>query len=74
MKGRDDMARVLERVLESSSRQLDEANKSADELKSVMPVAKGAQERTALNIILDDQKKVAKALERLVSDLSEIIG
>lgn len=39
-----------------------------------MPVAKGAQERTALNIILDDQKKVAKALERLVSDLSEIIG
>lgn len=74
MKGRDDMARVLERVLESSSRQLDEANKSVDELKSVMPVAKGAQERTTLNIILDDQKKVAKALERLVSDLSEIIG
>lgn len=31
MKGRDDMARVLERVLESSSRQLDEANKSVDE-------------------------------------------
>jgi hypothetical protein len=34
--------------------------------------AKSPRERTAVNIILDDQKKAAKALERLVNDLSEI--
>lgn len=34
--------------------------------------AKAPRERTAVNIILDDQRKVLKALERLVNDLSEI--
>jgi hypothetical protein len=33
---------------------------------------KSPKERTAINVILDDQKKVVKALDRLVDDLAEI--
>ncbi|MEW6604561.1 MAG: hypothetical protein AB1351_07720 [Thermoproteota archaeon] len=63
---------VLNAVLESSSRQLEEAENNIEEIKSILHWAKGPRERTAINIILDDQKKVAKALVRLVDDLSEI--
>ena len=64
---------TLNAVLESSSRQLEEAEKNIEEIKSILHWAKGPRERTTVNIILDDQKKVAKALGRLVDDLSEII-
>ena len=65
---------MLGRLLETSSRQLDESAKNIDDIKSVMAWAKSPRERTAMNIILDDQKKVAKALERLVNDLAEMSG
>lgn len=63
---------VLNRVLVSSSRQLEESAHNIEEIKSILPFAKSPRERTAVNMILDDQKKAAKALERLVNDLSEI--
>jgi len=63
---------VLNGILESSSRQLEEAENSVEEIKSILHWAKGPRERTSINIILDDQKKVVKALGRLVDDLSEI--
>jgi hypothetical protein len=63
---------ILSVVLESSSRQLEEAENSIEEVKSILHWAKSPRERTAINIILDDQKKVTKALGRLVDDLSEI--
>lgn len=65
---------VLSAILESSSRQLGEAEDSIEDIKSILHWAKSPRERTAINIILDDQKKVAKALGRLVDDLSEIYG
>lgn len=65
---------MLGRLLATSSRQLDESEKNIDDIKSVMAWAKSPHERTAMNIILDDQKKVAKALERLVNDLAEMSG
>jgi hypothetical protein len=63
---------VLNAVLKSSSRQLEESAKNIEKIRSTLQWAKSPRERTAVNIILDDQRKVAKALERLVSDLSEI--
>lgn len=65
---------VLDKVLESSSRQLEESTKNVDEIRSIILLhwVKSPKERTAINIILDDQKKVVKALSRLVDDLAEI--
>ena len=63
---------TLNAVLESSSRQLEEAEKNVEEIKSILHWAKSPRERTVVNIVLDDQKKVTKALARLVNDLSEI--
>jgi hypothetical protein len=64
--------KVLNQVLDSSLRQLEESAKNIEEIKSILYRAKSPRERTAVNIILDDQKKAARALERLVNDLSEI--
>ncbi|MEP0825821.1 MAG: hypothetical protein HRF40_10065 [Nitrososphaera sp.] len=63
---------VLSSILESSTRQLEEAESSIEKIKSILHWAKGPRERTSINIILDDQRKVVKALGRLVDDLSEI--
>jgi hypothetical protein len=64
---------VLDKVLKSSLRQLEESTKNVDEIRSILlHWVKGPKERTAINIILDDQKKVVKALGRLVDDLDEI--
>jgi hypothetical protein len=65
---------VLDKVLESSSRQLEESTKNVDEIRSIILLhwVKSPKEKTAINIILDDQKKVVKALGRLVDDLAEI--
>ena len=68
-KGKDEM---LNAVLESSSHQLEESEKNIEKIKSILHWAKTPRERTAVNIILDDQKKAVKALVRLVDDLSEI--
>lgn len=65
---------VLDKVLESSRRQLEESTKNVDEIRSIILLhwVKSPKEKTAINIILDDQKKVVKALGRLVDDLAEI--
>ncbi|MGI0048076.1 MAG: hypothetical protein ACREAW_00910 [Nitrososphaera sp.] len=65
---------ILDDVLESSSRQLGESARNIEKIKSILHWAKTPRERTAVNIILDDQKKAAKALARLVDDLSGIAG
>jgi hypothetical protein len=63
---------VLGELLSSSSRQLEESASRIEEVKSILHWAKTPKDRTAINIILDDQRKVAKALERLVHDLEEM--
>jgi hypothetical protein len=64
---------VLEKILKSSFCQLEESTRNVDEIRSILlHWAKTPKERTAINIILDDQKKVVKALGRLVNDLEEI--
>lgn len=63
---------TLAKLLETSSRQLKESYENLEDIEALLPSAKTAQDRTALNIILDDQKKVVKSLERLANDLSEI--
>jgi hypothetical protein len=63
---------VLRELYSSSSRQLEESARSIEEVKSILHWAKTPKDRTAINIILDDQRKVVKALERLVRDLEEI--
>jgi hypothetical protein len=64
---------VLDRLLAASLRQLQESEEFIDEIKSIVPWAKTPRERTAMNIILDDQKKASKALVRLADDLTEMI-
>jgi hypothetical protein len=59
-------------ALETASRQLAESAQSVEDLKVLLPMAKSAQERTAMNIVIDDQKKVSRALERLTNDLQEL--
>jgi hypothetical protein len=64
---------AVDKVLKSSLRQLEESTKNVDEIRSILlHWVKSPKERTAINIILDDQKKVVKALGRLVDDLAEI--
>ena len=63
---------TLAAVLQMASRQLDESAAAIEGLKALLPMAKSAQERTAMNIVIDDQKKVLKALERLTNDLQEL--
>ena len=63
---------ILSAVLESSSRHLEQAAENIGEIKCILSWAKNPRERTTINIILDDQKKVVKALGRLVDDLSEV--
>ena len=63
---------TLAAVLQMVSRQLDESAAAVEDLKALLPMAKSAQERTAMNIVIDDQKKVLKALERLTNDLQEL--
>ncbi len=63
---------LLDKILQSSSRQLEESIRNADEIRSLLlHWVKSPKERTTINIILDDQKKVVKALGRLVDDLAE---
>lgn len=63
---------TLAAVLQTASRQLDESAAAIEDLKALLPMSKSAQERTAMNIVIDDQKKLLKALERLTSDLQEL--
>jgi hypothetical protein len=70
---RKSKSEVLDKVLKSSSLQLEESTKNVDEIRSILlHWVKSPKERTAINIILDDQKKVVKALGKLVDDLAEI--
>lgn len=64
---------ILCRVYSVCSRQLADCEKQLEELVSIAPAAKTPRERTSINIIVDDQRKVARALTRLQRDLSEVI-
>lgn len=64
---------VLDKVLKTGSCQLEESIKNTEEIRSILlHWVKSPKERTAINIILDDQKKVVKALGRLVDDLTDL--
>ena len=66
-------AQVLQCILSTCGSQLDQCEKQAEDLASIMPLAKTPQQRTSMNIILDDQKKLVKALKRLQSDVLAIL-
>ena len=63
---------VFGELLLSSSRQLEESASGIEEVKSILHWAKTPKDRTTINIILDDQRKVVKALGRLVHDLEDM--
>ena len=63
---------LLGELYSSSSRRLEESMSSIEEVKSILHWAKTPKDRTAINIILDDERKVVKALERLIRDLEEM--
>jgi hypothetical protein len=63
---------TLGELYSSSLRQLEESASSIEKVKSILRWAKTPKDRTAINIILDDQRKVVKALERLARDLEEM--
>jgi hypothetical protein len=64
---------ILGRVFSVCIKQLADCEKQLEDLVSIAPAAKTTRERTAINIIVDDQRKVARALTRLQHDLSEVI-
>jgi hypothetical protein len=64
---------MLTQLSETNSRHLKESYENLENLIALLPLAKNARERTTLNIILDDQKKVVKSLKRLADDLLEIV-
>ena len=64
---------LLFKILQSSCHQLQESTKNVEEIRYILVHwIRSSKERTAINIILDDQKKVVKALGRLVDDLTEV--
>jgi hypothetical protein len=63
---------ALASALKVASGQLAKSAEVVEDLKALLPTARNARERTALNIVIDDQKKVMKALERLVKDLEDL--
>ena len=66
-------AQILKCILLTSGTQLHQCERQSEDLASIMPLAKTPQQRTSMNIILDDQKKVVKALKRLQGDLLAIL-
>ena len=64
---------ILRRAFSACTRQLADCEERLEELVSLAPTAKNPRERTSINMIVDDQRKVARALSRLQSDLSEVL-
>lgn len=63
---------VLASALKTASEQLGQSAEMVEDLKALLPAARSARERTALNVVIDDSKKAMRALERLVNDLAEL--
>lgn len=61
----------MQDLLAASSVQVDESTKNLARVQSLLSTARSPRERTAVNIIRDDQRKVVKALIRLVNDLQK---
>jgi hypothetical protein len=66
-------AHVLDSILSATRSQLNECERLVEDMVSILPSARTPQQRTSMNIILDDQKKVVRALKRLRSDVIEIM-
>jgi hypothetical protein len=62
---------ILYEILELSERQLHESVAFLHKSRAITLWAKSPKDRTAINIIIDDQRKVIKALERLSADLKD---
>ena len=65
--------RILERIQSMCCIQLEDWARNAKDLAAIMPLAKSPRDRTSMNIVLDDQRKVVKALTRLQTDASEML-
>jgi hypothetical protein len=70
---KDSRKRLLEGIMVSCASQIEEWEDRIEETKAFMPAAKTPSERTSMNIILDDQRKLLKALSRLHGDISEML-
>lgn len=64
---------IMERILASTSAHLTDCQKLLDDLRNMASFAMTPHDRTSLNIILDDQRKVVKSLRRLQADVSEML-
>ena len=67
-------AHVLDRILSATRSQLNECERLVEDMVSILPSARTPQQRTSMNIVIDDQKKVVRALKRLQSDVIESLG
>ena len=65
---------ILEHIITTSGKQEEECTRQLEDLISIFPLAKSPRERTSMNIVLDDQRKVLKALKRLQNDALEILA
>jgi hypothetical protein len=64
---------MLENIQSSCLIQLENWARHAEDLAAIMPLAKRPRDRTSMNILLDDQRKVVKALTRLQKDVLELL-
>ena len=64
---------VLRRTLKTCCAQLVEAAQTLEDLIAIVPFAKSPKDRTSVNIVIDDQRKVQKALSRLQNDVSGLL-
>jgi hypothetical protein len=65
--------RILEQTQATCRIHLEDWARKAEDLNAIVPLAKSPRERTSMNIVLDDQRKVMKALTRLQTDVSELL-
>jgi hypothetical protein len=63
---------VFGQVLTLCESQLRACAEQMEAINSIMSSARSPRERTSINIVRDDQRKVIKALKRLHDDISEI--
>lgn len=66
--------KVLEEVLAVCKSQLERSEEQLEKIMAMLPLARNPKERTTINIILDDQRKVIKSLRRLEADVSELLA
>jgi endonuclease III len=63
---------TISKLVKTGSLHMAQAEEILEALKSLSDRARSPRERTALNIIIDDQRKVIRALQRMINDASDM--